>query len=286
MKVSISNSFLKISVLTKGAELCSIESLANSKEYIWEGNPSYWGKHSPVLFPIVGTLKNNRYCYNGVEYDLLRHGFARDHEFELIHEEANKVVFSLKSNDSTIKLYPFDFELQIGYTLNEQQLTVSYTVINNGGVRMPFSIGAHPAFALPNSFDKYTLAFEHSERLNCYPLKDDLIDDTPYTIELKDKKIALDYGLFEKDALIFKQLQSKEISILENNQAVVKVDFADFESLGIWTKPGAGFICIEPWLGYSDRKDASGNIEEKEGIIFVSAKDSYKCQFRIEIVER
>ena len=284
MKASISNSFLSLSVLSKGAELCSLQSLATAKEYIWEGDSAFWGKHSPVLFPIVGTLKNNQYNYNGVGYHLLRHGFARDNEFELIINEESRLVFALKSNEATKKLYPFEFELQIGYTINEQVLTISYTVINKGAVDMPFSIGAHPAFALNNPFNHYSLAFEEQETLNCYPLKEDLIDNNPYTIELKDRKLDLEYSLFEKDALIFKELQSKKVTIMENDKAMLKVNFADFKSLGLWTKVGAGFICIEPWLGYSDGTEASGNLEEKESIQFVKAKGSYECQFTIELI--
>mgnify|MGYP000028129552 CR=1 FL=1 len=284
MKATISNSFLSLSVLSKGAELCSLQSLAPAKEYIWKGDSAYWGKHSPVLFPIVGTLKNNTYSYNGVDYHLLRHGFARDHEFELIINEESRLVYVLKSNDTTKKSYPFEFELQIGYTINEQVLTISYKVINKGVIDMPFSIGAHPAFALNKTFNHYSLAFEEQETLNCYPLKKDLIDNNPYTIELKDRTLNLDYSLFEKDALIFKQLASKEVTILENGKAMLKVSFDDFKSLGLWTKVGAGFICIEPWLGYSDGTEASGNLEEKEGILFVKAKSSYICQFTIELI--
>ncbi|MEC4050957.1 aldose 1-epimerase family protein [Flavobacterium sp. SUN046] len=284
MKASISNSFLSLSVLSKGAELCSLQLLATAKEYIWEGDPAFWGKHSPVLFPIVGTLKNNQYYYNGLEYHLLRHGFARDNEFELIINEESRLVYALKSNEATKKLYPFEFELQIGYTINEQVLSISYTVINKGAVDMPFSIGAHPAFALNKPFNHYSLAFEEQETLNCYPLKEDLIDNNPFTIELKDRKLDLEYRLFEKDALIFKELQSKEVTIMENDKAMLKVSFDDFKSLGLWTKIGAGFICIEPWLGYSDGTEASGNLEEKEGILFVKAKSSYKCQFTIELI--
>lgn len=284
MKATISNTLLSISVLSKGAELCSLQSLATAKEYIWEGNPAYWGKHSPVLFPIVGTLKNNQYYHNGLEYHLLRHGFARDNEFELIINEENRLVFALKSNEATKKLYPFEFELQIGYILKEHLLTVSYTVINHGEEVMPFSIGAHPAFALNNSFNSYSLAFEQQESLKCYPLKEDLIDNKPYPIDLEDKTLDLDYSLFEKDALIFKQLASKEVTILENGKAMLKVNFADFKSLGLWTKVGAGFICIEPWLGYSDGTEVSGKIEEKEGILFVTPKRSFECQFTVELL--
>ncbi len=284
MKASISNSFLSLSVLSKGAELCSLQLLATAKEYIWEGDPAFWGKHSPVLFPIVGTLKNNQYYYNELEYHLLRHGFARDNEFELIINEESRLVYALKSNEATKKLYPFEFELQIGYTINEQVLTISYTVINKGAVDMPFSIGAHPAFALNKPFNHYSLAFEKQETLNCYPLKEDLIDNNPFTIELKDRKLDLEYRLFEKDALIFKELQSKEVTILENDRAILKVNFADFKSLGLWTKVGAGFICIEPWLGYSDGTEVSGKIEEKEGILFVTPERSFECQFTVELL--
>ena len=170
MVVTLSNSYLSAKIYTKGAELFSLQNQMTKQEYIWEGDPKHWGKHSPVLFPIVGTLKNNSYFYKDQEYNLSRHGFARDLDFEVIQSTENQVVFSLKASEATKKVYPFEFELQLTYSLLETKLELKYTVINKDSVAMPFSIGAHPAFALPKSFESYALEFEAQETLTCYTL--------------------------------------------------------------------------------------------------------------------
>lgn len=283
MNTLIQNSCLTAIINPKGAELISLKT-TNNKEYIWEGNPEFWGKHSPVLFPIVGTLKNNSYHYNNIEYHLPRHGFARDMEFIVIEKSENSVTFSLVLSEQSRETYPFDFEFQINYTLDNNKLIITYNIINNNDQIMPFSIGAHPAFALPEPFENYSLAFEHSENLTSYELEHDLLSDTTTTIEMIDNQIPLNYSLFEKDALILKKLQSKNITILENKNSLLRVQFDHFPNLGIWTKNNAPFLCIEPWLGYSDTIRSTGNILEKEGIQLLEAKKTFECSFSIEIL--
>ena len=283
MTTTISNSSLTAQINHFGAELFSLKD-DKIKEYIWEGNPEFWEKHSPILFPIIGTLKNNSYHYEEKEYHLPRHGFARDMEFELIGKSENSATFSLTSSLETKKVFPFDFELQICYSLEERKLNIDYKVINTNNSILPFSIGAHPAFALPKPFEEYTLQFEHTETLTSYQLENDLLSDSSEIIEMTDNKVSLDYSLFEKDALIFKELESKNITILENNIPLLCVRFDNFPNLGIWTKNNAPFLCIEPWLGYSDTIHSSGNILEKEGIQLLEAKKSLQCNFSIEIL--
>jgi galactose mutarotase-like enzyme len=283
LTTTISNSNLTAQINHFGAELFSLKNSEN-KEYIWEGNPAFWGKHSPILFPIVGTLKNNCFHYKESEYHLSRHGFARDMEFELIEKSENSAKFSLTSSEESRKVYPFNFELQICYSLEENKLNIYYKVINKNDAIMPFSIGAHPAFALPKLFESYALLFEHNEILTSYELENDLLSDHFSTIEMIDNQVPLNYSLFEKDALIFKKLQSKSITILENQNPLLRVRFDDFPNLGIWTKSNAPFLCIEPWLGYSDTVHSSGNILEKEAIQLLEAKKSLECNFNIEIL--
>lgn len=282
--VTISNSKLVAQINPKGAELFSLKSIETNNEFIWQGNPEFWGKHSPVLFPIVGTLKNNCYSYNNKKFQLLRHGFARDNDFQVISQKQNQVQFSLKASLDTKKIYPFEFELILSYTLLENKLEIQYAVINNDKVPIPFSIGAHPAFALPLNFENYSLEFNQQEILKCYTLQDDLVSDTTLNIELKDKKLPLTYATFKNDTLIFKTLQSKEITVLENDKPILKVAFDDFKNLGIWTKVGAPFICIEPWLGYSDTIHSTGTIMEKDGIQIVKENKTFYCQYSIEIL--
>ena len=282
MTTVIKNSILTAEIKHFGAELISLKSNQN-KEYIWEGNPDFWGKHSPILFPIVGTLKNNSFHNNGIEYHLSRHGFARDMEFELIEATENSATFSIQSSEETLKVYPFEFELQLIYTLNKNSLSIEYKVFNNGKKAMPFSIGAHPAFALPNQFESYSIAFENEESLEYYLLENDLISDKIKKLEVQNKQIPLTYELFENDALIFKTLQSKSLTILKDENPILRVHFEDFPSLGIWTKMNAPFLCIEPWFGYSDTDENSGNLFEKEGIQILESNATFHSKFSIEI---
>lgn len=283
MTTIIKNSILTAEIKHFGAELISLKTNLN-KEYIWEGNPEFWGKHSPVLFPIVGTLKNNSFHHNEIEYHLSRHGFARDMEFELIDATENSATFSLQSSAETVKVYPFEFELQIIYTLRENNLSIIYKVINKGKTAMPFSIGAHPAFTLPNQFENYVIAFEKDESFKYYLLQNDLISNKTKKLEVHDKKIPLNYKLFEDDALIFKTIKSKSLTILENENPILRVHFEDFPSLGIWTKKNAPFICIEPWFGYADTTENSGNLFEKEGIQILESNTTFHSKFSIEIL--
>jgi galactose mutarotase-like enzyme len=283
LTTTIKNSILTVEIKHFGAELISLKTNQN-KEYIWEGNPEFWGKHSPILFPIVGTLKDNSFDYNGMEYHLSRHGFARDMEFELIEITDNSATFSIQSSEETLKVYPFEFELQLIYTLEENNLSIVYKVVNKGKNTMPFSIGAHPAFALPNQFENYTIAFEKEEPLEYYLLEDDLISNKTKTLDITNKKIPLTYELFENDALIFKTLQSNSLTILENENPILRIHFEDFPSLGIWTKMNAPFLCIEPWFGYSDTNENSGNLFEKEGIQILESNATFHSKFSIEIL--
>lgn len=283
MTTTIKNSILTAEIKHFGAELISLKTKQN-KEYIWEGNSDFWGKHSPILFPIVGTLKDNSFHYDGMEYHLSRHGFARDMEFELIEITNNSATFSIQSSEETLKVYPFEFELQLIYTLEENNLSIVYKVVNKGKNTMPFSIGAHPAFALPNQFENYTIAFEKEETLEYYLLEDDLISNKTKKLDVQNKQIPLNYELFKNDALIFKTLQSNSLTILENENPILRVHFEDFPSLGIWTKMNAPFLCIEPWFGYSDTNDNSGNLFEKEGVQVLESNATFHSKFSIEIL--
>ncbi|QKJ64040.1 aldose 1-epimerase family protein [Flavobacterium sp. M31R6] len=283
MTTTISNSYLTAQIKHTGAELCSLKDNSN-KEYIWSGNPEFWGKHSPVLFPIVGTLKDNTYQHDNVQYHLSRHGFAREMEFELIDKQETSATFSLVSSPETKEKYPFDFDLHLIYTLENKSLKIEYKVFNNGETKMPFSIGAHPAFDLPGNFENYSLVFEKNETLNYYLLKDGLISDTTDELHLDENELHLNYELFANDALVFKKIASKSITILEKSKPFLKVSYSDFPDLGIWTPSNAPFICIEPWFGYSDTIDKSGNLFEKEGIQILEPNGIFHSLFSIIII--
>jgi galactose mutarotase-like enzyme len=282
MNITITNDYLTAVINPQGAELISLKDTNN--EYIWEGNPEFWGKHSPILFPIVGTLKNNTYTYEGEQYSMTRHGFARDNYFTVKERDSRSVLFSFVSNDETKKQFPFDFELELKYTLKDKTLSLEYTVKNNGTTNMPFSLGAHPAFALPGNFEDYSLIFEKDEPLVSSQLENDLISEKTITIPAAQGKLRLSYDTFENDALIFKTLQSKKIEIAKSDIAFLKVTYESFPHLGIWTKPGAPFLCIEPWQGYSDTHNATGKLEDKEGIIILPINEEFNAAFSIEIL--
>lgn len=284
MIVTISNLNLKAQINTFGAELVSLQKVETNEEFIWEGNPEFWGKHSPVLFPIVGTLKNNSFLYDNELYNLSRHGFAREQDFQIKSQSEQSITFSLLSNEATKLVYPFDFELLINYHLVDFLLKITYTVKNIGKEMLPFSIGGHPAFSLKEDFAKYSLKFETSENLKCFRLIDELVSNQFDEIKLIENKLPLSYSVFENDALIMKEMQSKSITILKGNIPILKFDFVDFPNFGIWTKVGAPFICLEPWVGYSDTIENSGNIIEKEGIKLLERNSEKKYTFSISIL--
>ena len=281
--ITLSNSIIIAQIKTLGAELCSLKD-NTKRNYIWEGNPAFWGKHSPVLFPIVGTLKNNTFYHNATEYTLSRHGFARDMEFQLVEKTDNSATFSLQSNSGTLKNYPFKFELQIQYILIGTTLELTYRVINKDNTDIPFSIGAHPAFALPSNFEEYSLIFEEVEPLEYTLLEYDLVSKQTEKIKTNSNIVPLTYELFKRDALIFKTLKSNSLTIIEKENPILKVRFEDFPNLGIWTKVGAPFICIETWFGYSDTTKSNRHLFEKEGIIVLKTDTPFQAKFSIEIL--
>ncbi len=283
MTTTISNSNLTAQIKHLGAELFSLKSDHN-KEYIWEGNPTFWGKHSPILFPIVGTLKNNSYSINNEKYQLNRHGFAREMEFELLEKTDDSATFSLVSTIETKKVYPFDFELQISYSLDGSKLNIDYKVINKSDLIMPFAIGAHPALALPGNFEEYSLEFQQDEILKYYLLEEGLISNHTNELQLDKKQLGLNYKQFENDALVFKTLKSKSITILKNTNPFLKVNFSDFPNLGIWTVVNAPFLCIEPWFGYSDTTEEYDDFSKKEGIQLLKKRDTFESNYSIEIL--
>lgn len=281
MKTIIKNKNYSASIKHLGAELETF--IKDNINYIWTIDEQYWNKTSPVLFPIVGRLKNDSYTLNGKEYKLPRHGFARDYEFEVIEKSENEVIFSFSENKETLVLFPFEFELQIKYTLEENKLTISYKVINHSNEKMPFNIGAHPAFSMDGDFEKYSLQFNIDERFKTHHLENELFDGKSTLIESKNGLIPLKYSLFENDALVFKHLQSNEVNVLKNNNPYLKVSFDSFPFLGIWTKQNAPFICIEPWFGHADETTSDGNIHNKKSIQVLNSEAIFQCSFHIEI---
>ena len=281
MIITLSNTKISASINTIGAELSRLEK--NNKNYIWTVDEAFWNKTSPILFPIVGRLKNDSYSINGKSYELPRHGFARNFDFKIENQTENSALFSLESNAETLQQFPFEFELKMEYRLTENGLEITYLVSNKSNEVMPFSIGAHPAFAIDNAFDNYNLVFNQSEKMISHQLENEQFDGSVREIEAKNGKINLDYSLFEKDALVFRELESNEITLQHNNEFILKMIFEGFPYLGIWTKPNAPFLCIEPWCGLADNVNHNGNIEEKEGINFLQPQEDFLRTIKIEL---
>jgi galactose mutarotase-like enzyme len=284
----ISNSALSVSISEVGAELSSIQDKVSGKEFLWKGEPAIWGRKSPVLFPIVGRLKDNSYQSHGTNYSLPQHGFARDMPFTVKELAKDRIVFSLVYNEETLKKYPYKFELQISYLLTGRTLKVGYKVINHQDSILYFSVGAHPGFACPleenEQYEDYYLEFNKPETLNLYVLKEGLISNETVPYLNNEKKIPLSYDLFKNDALVFKNYQSDFISLKHKDKGeVFKFHFKGYPFLGIWSKPGP-FICIEPWYGIADFVNTSGVLEEKTGIQSLPAKGLFECEWGVEFV--
>ena len=283
MIVTISNTNLSATINTVGAELISL--VKNNKNYIWQVDETYWNKTSPVLFPIVGRLKNDTYIYKGVNYNLPRHGFAREMEFIFEQRSESQVVFELNETEATKTNYPFDFKLFIAYTLMGNELVIEYFVRNQSEVVLPFSIGAHPAFTICEDFNSYSLKFNKEDVFETHHLENESFNGKTTLVDTDNSELQLSYSLFEKDALVFKHLKSNEVILKKDNKSVLKVNYDNFPYLGIWTKQNAPFLCIEPWCGLADHENHNSNIEEKEGINLLQPNEDFLRAMRIEILE-
>jgi galactose mutarotase-like enzyme len=281
---SIANKFLTVRVKEPGAELCSIKD-ADGTEYLWQADPAFWARHAPVLFPVVGKLRNGRYELNGKTYELPPHGFARDMNFTLIAQTDESLTFQLPPNAGTRTRYPFEFELRIIYALAGSTLSIEYAVRNTGSSPMPFSIGAHPAFNLHGPVDECFLEFEKAESLNTVLLSGKGLLTNETAPVLKNANILpLSKTLFDHDALIFLNAKSKKITLgAKNSPRRLTVEFSGFPQLGIWAKPGAPFVCIEPWYGYADPEQPYGDITNKPGILQLAAGESFSCTHRVSV---
>lgn len=274
--ITLENDYIKVSLTAKGAELQGLFSKETKLEYLWNANPKYWAKHSPVLFPIVGSLKNNSFIYQGKRYELPRHGFARDNVFNFEKISESEGIFTLTQNADTLKTYPFYFELKLKYQLIDRKLKLTYEVKNTGTSELLFSIGAHPAFAVPNTpdtvYEDYYLSFNADEQLTFWKLEDGLVADETKNIALNAHKLKLTHELFYNDALVFKNLQSNSISLLNTkNDNGLHFNFEEFPFFGIWAAPDAPFVCLEPWCGVADGVNHNQELSGKEGIIKLGA---------------
>lgn len=287
--ITIQNDKLRATFNNLGAELVSLINIETGKEIMWSGNPDFWSGISPVLFPIIGALKNEQYIFDDQTYELPRHGFARRRIFAVKESSENEVVFELTSDEESLKIYPFQFSLEIIYTLAANKLTVDYLVKNLSQKQMYFSLGAHPGFAIDTenglNYNDYEIAFSNDDELQIHPLADNLISNQTQTIDLENKVLPLSYELFSKDALVMTNMRSKEL-ILRNNKNHHKVifTFSNFPYFGIWAAKNADFVCLEPWQGIADLENHNQQLTEKFGILRLEKGGDWTANWAVEII--
>ncbi len=280
MYYKIENEFLTCEIDDMGAQLHSLKLKENGKEYIWQGNPDIWYGQAPVLFPIIGQLVNDKYFYNGTEYTMPKHGLARKLLFSVKECGGAKAVFSLKSDENTLKSYPFDFEYLVSFELCGKALVNTMTVVNETKGEMYFSVGAHPAF---NCSVGDIIEFEKPETLATERIdKENLIIPEKYPLIENSKEIKITKEIFESDALILSDIQSEKLTIKGENE--VEFTFGKCPFLGIWAKPGAPYVCIEPWYGVNDGREVKNDISEKRGIQHLNEGETFEFYWKAEIV--
>jgi len=287
MAFRIESDRLTAEISEDGAELMRLAD-TSGRDYLWDGDPAWWTGRAPLLFPIVGTLAEDRFRTQGHAYSLPRHGFARRRRFALVEHDRDGLVLRLDSDDATRSVWPFDLTLDIVFALRGATLAMTGRVVNRGGGPMPASFGFHPAlrWPLPGAPGKagHVIRFERPEPAPVRRLDaDGLLDPAPRPSPVEGDMLPLDDGLFADDALIFDRLTSRALVYQGPGTARVAIDFHGMPHLGLWTKPGAGFVCIEPWQGHSDPAGYDGPIEDKPGTVLIAPGETRSFTMSITI---
>ena len=287
--VALSNETLSIAVKEHGAELCSIKK--GDVEYLWQADPAFWARHSPVLFPIVGSVWEGKFRVNGQEYQMGQHGFARDMDFTLVSQTENEVRYRLESSEATLAKYPWSFVLEIAYRLHGNKVDVIWEVTNPSDKELPFQIGAHPAFYYPD-YDPQTkergfFSFDKKEGIDYILISEKGCADTAveYPLPLKDGMLPLDISSFDRDAFIIEKSQVSKVTLhRQDGSAWLSLSF-DAPLVGLWSPPGknAPFICIEPWYGRCDRAHYQGEYKDKDWINTLAPGEKFSSVYTIEV---
>lgn len=284
--IQLANDNLAVTISEKGAELQSIQ--YNNVEYLWQADAAYWRKHAPVLFPVVGELKDGEYIFNNKKYKLPRHGFARDKTFMAEKSSDISASFTLSSDEETVAVYPFEFIFQVDYTISNAKLICTYIVKNTGNYDMYFSVGGHPAFKVPLAtglqYNDYFLEFNNDERLQSYLLHKGLTGNETEKISLENKTLQLEHSLFYTDAIVLKNIKSDEIKLFSfKDKHGLIFRFAGFSYFGIWAAVDAPFVCLEPWCGIADNIKHDCRLIHKEGINKLAANESWQRTWNVEL---
>ncbi len=285
---TIASQALTATVSALGAELRSLAD-AEGRQLQWDGDPAVWSGRAPILFPVIGVLQGGRYRLGGDSYEMPKHGFARHSTFDIIERAANTVTLRLSATPATRAIYPFDFQLDIVFALDGGTLAVHALIGNHGDTPMPASFGFHPALRWPLPFGNpradHHIRFAQPEPAPVRRIdREGFLTPTPHPTPIVADTLALHDGLFVDDALIFDRLLSRCVTFGSVSGPRIEVRFDDFPTLGVWTKPGADFICIEPWRGFSDPVGFAGDIRDKPGIALISPGTSFCLRMSIALV--
>lgn len=290
MKVTLENDICKVECLQEGAMLHSL--VKNNTEYLWQGDKNYWGGQAPVCFPIVGVLKNGKAKAFGRECNMSRHGVARINPFEIKEQGTNFVTFVQNSTDKTKSQFPFDYSLEIKYTLNADTVTTEYTVINTGDEKLPFAVGGHPAFNCPlcddEEFEDYSVKFDKVLTKKCLrpDVNTGLVDTSKRFSALENTdEIKMAHNLFVDDAMVFDNMDAKSVSLIGKKGKGVRVEYQDFDNILVWSSANGGpFVALEPWTGISTCLDEDEIFENKRGITVLEPNEQASFKFKITLI--
>lgn len=289
MDYTIKNNMIEVVISDHGAEVQSVKGAHTGEEYMWQADPEIWGRHAPVLFPIVGRLKNDEYKYQGKTYHMGQHGFARDCDFEVENHKQESITFLLKDNEKTREMYPFKFEFRVNYNLMNNLLEENFSVVNKSDETMIFGVGGHPGFNLPvnNGEEKEDYYFDMHPSIARVkiPLKGAYLDWNNRSLASTDSFIGLSDELFKDDALIYElHGHDNKVSLrTDKSKFHINVWTRNAPYVGIWSQyPNtANYVCIEPWWGIADREDADGELEHKYGMNHLEPGKEYQAGFSI-----
>ena len=282
MFIKIENEYLQAEINDFGAELHSLVLEETGKEYVWCGDKNIWSGQSPILFPAIGKMLDSSYILDGKKYEMSKHGFARNNKFEVTRQEKNLAEFTLRENDDTLKMYPFSFELIITFKVVKKSLFVTHTVRNKNSSTMYFSLGCHPALNI-NIGDK--VVFEKEENLNTLRIDaDGIIYEVGEKILDNTSDIEITNDIFNSDALIFQNPISKGATLKNDDKDILRFNWGNIPYLGIWAKPGAPYVCIEPWHGICDSYESKKDIKEKDGINSLDKNCEFSYTWSVEIL--
>ncbi len=282
--IKLKNNQLTVKIDEVGAEIRSI--VCCDTEFMWSGDPAIWSGTAPIMFPICGGLKDDKYTFEGKEYTLTKHGFAKKSLFKVENACETKAVFLLKADQETKKSFPFDFEFRVVFELEENTLKVNYVVDNKGNNTMYFNVGAHEAYVTPEGIEDYDVVFDKEVTMNAHNLYGNFLAENTYPI-IKDSKVLPLYDkYFIVDALPFTEV-SAQAATLRNRKTgrAVRVEFPGFNNLLLWHKHGAGYMCVEPWNGIPDMPGSSYDITEKKGITSLDAGKTFEISHSITVTE-